>query len=39
MDRFDLYRAENEIIDPPVILCENVTKDYVDPDPYIGWLE
>ena len=30
MDRFDLYRAETENIDPPVILCENVTKDYVD---------
>ena len=30
MDKFDLYRTVTEEIDPPVILLENVTKDYVD---------
>ena len=29
-DKFDLYRAESEDIEPPVILLEEVTKDYVD---------
>lgn len=30
MPNFDLYKAENEDIEPPVILLENVSKDYVD---------
>jgi len=30
MNDFDLYKAEHEEIEPPVILMENVTKDYVD---------
>lgn len=30
MPNYDLYRAEHEDIDPPVILLEDVTKDYVD---------
>lgn len=30
MAEFDLYRAENEDIEPPVILLENVSKDYPD---------
>ena len=28
-ERFDLYRAEHEDIEPPVILLEDVSKDYV----------
>lgn len=30
MDKFDLYRAEHEDINPPVIRLENVSKDYGD---------
>lgn len=30
MSKFDLYETEHEDIEPPVILLENVTKDYVD---------
>lgn len=30
MNDFNLYKAEHEDIDPPVILLENVTKDYAD---------
>ena len=29
-DKFDLYRAESEEIEPPVILLEEVSKDYVE---------
>ena len=29
-DKFDLYRAESEEIEPPVILLEDVSKDYVE---------
>ena len=30
MPKFDLYKTEHEDIEPPVILLENVTKDYTD---------
>lgn len=28
MERFDLYRAEHDVLDPPVIRLDNVSKDY-----------
>ena len=34
MEAFDLYKTEHENIEPPVILLENVTKDYVEGGPH-----